>query len=103
MYYEINVALNGKHYFATHKRSITTEHQLQDIVLTFATKFPEEEGYEISISLDKQERYMVDFHEVRAEAIAENKSKLTEHRQRLEDKKREAHQEFILAHPQWEE
>lgn len=68
MYYEINVALNGKHFFATHKRSVTSDIELNKLVLIFAIKFPEDEGYEISISLDRQEQYRCDFHEILQEA-----------------------------------
>ena len=50
MYYEINVALNGKHFFATGERSITNRNRLEDIVKVFVEKFPESEGYEISVS-----------------------------------------------------
>ena len=51
MHYEINVALNGSHFFATHERSIQTEQDLQKKVKIFKEKFPESEGYSISASL----------------------------------------------------
>lgn len=50
MYYEINVALNGKHFFATDKRSITNKTKLNIVYETFKEKFPKEEGYDISIT-----------------------------------------------------
>lgn len=50
MNYEINVALNGKHFFATHERSIGTEWELKRVLEVFVKKFPKEEGYEIRIS-----------------------------------------------------
>ena len=50
MNYEINVALNGKHFFATHERSIRTESELRKVLEVFTQKFPKEEGYHISIS-----------------------------------------------------
>ena len=50
MYYEINVALDGKHFFATHERSVTNRNKLENIVKVFVEKFPESEGYEISVS-----------------------------------------------------
>ena len=50
MYYEINVALNGKHLFATDKRSITTKRNLEKVYQIFKEKFSAEEGYNISIT-----------------------------------------------------
>ena len=49
MGYEINVSLNGKHFFATHERSITNKWELQKVLKVFAEKFPSEEGYKISV------------------------------------------------------
>jgi hypothetical protein len=49
MYYEINVALNGKHYFATSERSITTSEKAHDIWAEMNSKFPASEGYDLSI------------------------------------------------------
>ena len=49
MYYEINVALYGKHFFATHERSIRTESELRKALEVFTQKFPKEEGYDISV------------------------------------------------------
>lgn len=50
MWYEINVSLNGQHFFATADRSITDEVKLKKIVPVFVQKFPESEGYNISVS-----------------------------------------------------
>ena len=50
MYYEINVALNGSHFFATAPRSITYIKTLQAKLKVFMVKFPESEGYSISVS-----------------------------------------------------
>ena len=50
MYYEINVALNGKHLFATADRSITNPYKAEKIYNLFKEKFPEEEGYTISVT-----------------------------------------------------
>lgn len=50
MYYEINVSLNGMHLFATNERSITTETDAKRIYKLFENKFPESEGYKISIT-----------------------------------------------------
>jgi hypothetical protein len=49
MHYEINVALNGKHFFATHDRSITTLDKLKQVAEVIAKKFPESEGYSVTI------------------------------------------------------
>jgi len=50
MYYEINVALDGKHFFATAERSVTNPLQLKKILLVFFKAFPKEEGYSISVT-----------------------------------------------------
>lgn len=50
MGYEINVAWNGRHFFATHERSIRNQWELQDILAVFMEKFPEAEGYEITVT-----------------------------------------------------
>ena len=50
MYYEINVSLNGKHLFATAERSIVNTMQLQKVYGLFKEKFPEEDGYKISVT-----------------------------------------------------
>lgn len=50
MHYEINIALNGKHLFATHKRSITCSAELEQVFRILNEKFPESEGYSLSVS-----------------------------------------------------
>ena len=50
MYYEINVSLNGQHFFATDKRSITNKIALDVIYRVLKTKFPQEEGYHITVT-----------------------------------------------------
>lgn len=50
MYYEINVSLNGQHFFATNKRSITNKIALKVIYNIFKEKFTAEEGYHISVT-----------------------------------------------------
>lgn len=47
-YYEINVSLNGRHFFATHKRSMDTERKFKEVLEVFRAKFPENEGYRIT-------------------------------------------------------
>lgn len=50
MYYEINVSKNGYHFFATAERSITTQQQAEKMYKLFKEKFPESEGYSISVT-----------------------------------------------------
>ena len=50
MYYEINVALHGQHFFATDKRSITNKQTMEKVYKIFKEKFPPEEGYDILVS-----------------------------------------------------
>lgn len=59
MYYEINVSLNGRHFFATDKRSITTERALKEVYPIIKEKFPPEEGYDILVSqMETKGRYI---------------------------------------------
>ena len=50
MYYEINVALNGRHLFATAERSLTTIEETKKVYKLFKEKFPESEGYVLYIT-----------------------------------------------------
>ena len=50
MYYEINVALNGQHFFATDKRSITNKIALKVVYKILKEKVPIEEGYDILVT-----------------------------------------------------
>lgn len=50
MYYEINVSLNGRHFFATAERSIKDSDKMQDVYKVFMEKFPEDEGYRITVT-----------------------------------------------------
>lgn len=50
MYYEINISLNGVHFFATDKRSITNKNALEKVYKVLEKKFPREEGYELLVS-----------------------------------------------------
>lgn len=47
-YYEINVALNGMHLFATAKRSCTTKWEYEKVLKILKEKFPESEGYKVT-------------------------------------------------------
>ena len=49
-HYEINVAKDGKHFFATHERSLTTDFRTKEVYDKLVEAFPKNEGYEISIT-----------------------------------------------------
>jgi len=51
MYYKINVAKDGRHFFATAENSVHSEEKLKEVVKVFRQKFPESEGYKISAML----------------------------------------------------
>lgn len=46
-HYEINVALNGKHYFATHERSIVDPWKAKEVLQDFQKRFPASEGFKV--------------------------------------------------------
>ena len=50
MWYEINVTLNGRHFFATHQRSITDDRTLRDVYSVIAAKFPASEGFDVQVT-----------------------------------------------------
>ena len=50
MYYEINVSLNGRHFFATSERSIHDEFHCKVLYDKLRQAFPESEGYVLSVS-----------------------------------------------------
>lgn len=50
MSYEINVSRNGSHVFATHERSLTDTKKARETLYLFKEKFPEKEGYNVTIS-----------------------------------------------------
>jgi len=47
-YYEINISLNGKHFFATAERSITDEQDYHKVLKVLKEKFLELDGYKIN-------------------------------------------------------
>jgi hypothetical protein len=49
MYYEINVAYNGVHYFATADRSLRTKAEALQMYRHFTRLFPKEMGYTLSL------------------------------------------------------
>lgn len=50
MWYEINVSKDGKHYFATDKRSIHTIKEAVEIRDRLRAAMPEEEGFRYTIT-----------------------------------------------------
>jgi len=50
MWYEINVSKDGKHYFATHKRSIDSLKKAVEIRDRLKQAMPESEGYKYTIT-----------------------------------------------------
>lgn len=58
-YYEINVSLNGRHYFATHPRSIQSERDLLKVYADFEKKFPKKDGYELGVTYHPSTAYGV--------------------------------------------
>lgn len=51
VYYKITVLLNDVHFFSTNTSDIQyTNTQIRAMRTTFATKFPEDEGYSIEIT-----------------------------------------------------
>jgi len=64
MSYEINVSLNGKHFFSTHKRSLTFGNKANEMAILFLEKFPKKEGYEVTLTEWKESGHPVDFESV---------------------------------------
>jgi len=60
-YYEINVALDGQHFFATAPRSTQNENQARELVKSFRRRFPESEGFQITCTFWKSEGYAQKF------------------------------------------
>lgn len=64
--YEINVSLNGQHFFATHERSIVNERKLKEVYKVFEEKFPKAEGYEISVTYWTRSGKEIDMEKLKA-------------------------------------
>lgn len=47
MHYEINVSLNGKHFFATAERSLRTQLAAEVVYEELCNRFPAEEGFAV--------------------------------------------------------
>ena len=63
MYYEINVSLNGQHLFATAERSFGTLWEVEKVYNLFKEKFPENNGYKISVTRIEKIGYAVNMEE----------------------------------------
>jgi hypothetical protein len=50
MHYEINVSHNGKHFFATAERSLTTLDEAKRAYVKLKAAFPEKEGYLLTVT-----------------------------------------------------
>ncbi len=50
MYWEINVALDGRHFFATAPRSITSQSDLRRVYRALQDRFAEASGYSLSVT-----------------------------------------------------
>ena len=64
MYYEINVSSNGKHFFATAERSIRDITTLKHVYVTMINKFPECEGFKITVTENTISGKWIDMNEV---------------------------------------
>jgi len=51
MYYEINVAQHGRHYFATAPRSLVDEVYAKSVFGDLCRRFPGYEGFEVTLSV----------------------------------------------------
>lgn len=49
MHYEINVAKDGLHYFATHDRSLRDEEHAKGVYEMFKKVFPQGKGFEVTV------------------------------------------------------
>jgi hypothetical protein len=64
MHYEINVSYQGWHLFATAERSIKSTLELKKVMTVFKVKFPEEEGYSVSVTRLETKGYEVNLEEM---------------------------------------
>lgn len=55
MIYEINVSLNGQHFFATAPRSLTCEKHARHVFAEIQAKFPKDDGYKVTITAKRIE------------------------------------------------
>lgn len=61
--HEINVSKNGKHYFATHERSLTNKETAESVFKDFLIRFPMSEGFLVSITYRTGESFICELDE----------------------------------------
>jgi hypothetical protein len=49
-HFEVNVSLDGRHFFATAERSLLDEEKARRVFLLLKELFPKSEGYHVSLS-----------------------------------------------------
>ena len=49
MYYQFNVSRNGVHLFTTGENTATTQDRAEKLAIMFRAKFPESEGYKVTV------------------------------------------------------
>lgn len=49
MWYVINVSHEGKHFFATAKHSLTTEHKMSAVLRKLKEAFPPNKGFKVTV------------------------------------------------------
>lgn len=59
MNYEINIALNGQHFFATALRSLTSMGEAVRVYEILQAKFPKSEGYTMQMSRVETRHYPI--------------------------------------------
>jgi hypothetical protein len=64
MYYDVNIALNGRHYIATAPRSITSLADLKGKLPVLMEKFPSSEGYTFNVSRVEEVGYHINIEEI---------------------------------------
>jgi len=62
-HYEINVSLNGRHYFATNERSLTgVESEARGMFNDMKKRYPREDGFELSLTHWEGSGTVIDTH-----------------------------------------
>lgn len=64
MHYEINISLNGKHFFATSERSITSDYKLREVYDALKNKFNENDGYSFDVIKYQTVGTVIDINEI---------------------------------------
>lgn len=66
-HYEINVSLNGRHFFATDSRSAVDMEDAERLVFEFRKRFPVEQGFFVTCTHWRCGGQNIDFPEFKAE------------------------------------